>query len=182
MTPIPQRLPQQRQLEIPRRSSDIVDLVQTGDTVHQSLSRTKRLSKFSSVNDNNRRNSLNLIKTARSQEDELGDDNRSKLRGVIENRPSQQQQQPTHHYAKHTNSMREIKSSRLNGILPDSGNMIRSKLMSNGSGIRGVGQDSSVNFVRPLKTSTALCLADLRAKPIGNQLPKIMVLIKILIS
>lgn len=50
----------------PRRVSDVLDLVvQTGDTVHQSLSRTKRLSKYTSMNDNNnRRNSLNFVKTS----------------------------------------------------------------------------------------------------------------------
>jgi hypothetical protein len=49
-----------------RRVSDVLDLVvQTGDTVHQSLSRTKRLSKYTSMNDNNnRRNSLNFVKTS----------------------------------------------------------------------------------------------------------------------
>lgn len=51
-----------------RASTDVLDLVvQTGDTVHQSLSRTKRLSKYASMNDNNsRRNSLNFIKTSSS--------------------------------------------------------------------------------------------------------------------
>lgn len=60
-----------------RYVSDVLDLVvQTGDTVHQSLSKTKRLSKYTSMNDNNnRRNSLNFIKTTPSNGPSSKDDN-----------------------------------------------------------------------------------------------------------
>ena len=59
-----------------RYVSDMLDLVvQTGDTVHQSLSKTKRLSKYTSMNDNNRRNSLNIIKTTPSNGPSSKDDN-----------------------------------------------------------------------------------------------------------
>lgn len=65
-----------------RRASDAFDMldsvVQTGDTVHSSLSRTKRLSKYSSMNDNNnRRNSLNLVKSTSHMNDDDQLDNQS---------------------------------------------------------------------------------------------------------
>ena len=68
------------------------------DSIHHSLSRTKRLSKYSSMNENHRRTSLTFSRTKNV-------------------------------YTKHTSSMKEIKSRE--------------------------------SFVRPLKTSTQLCLTEL---------------------
>lgn len=74
---------------------------------------------------------------------------------------------PPLHYAKHTNSMREVKSTKTTsngGFLMDTGDSIRSKLMNNGSLSRAT-VDNSMNFVRPLKTSTAVCLNEVRGRP-----------------
>lgn len=54
----------------------------------------------------------------------------------------------------------------------ETGDTIRSKLLSNSRGMNDnqalTGQDSSVNFVRPLKTSTAVCLTNLKSRSGGG--------------
>lgn len=81
-------------------------------------------------------------------------------------------------YAKHANSLKDIKPNKMgtstsnSGYLMDMGDSIRSKLFSNGSSSRAAAAvaattsnvDSSMNFTRPLKTSTAVCLNDLRGR------------------
>lgn len=74
------------------------------------------------------------------------------------------------HYAKHANSMREVKPTKIGGgaYLMETGDTIRAKLISNSRAALEnaalTGQDNSVNFVRPLKTSTAVCLANLKSR------------------
>ena len=109
----------------------------------------------------------------------------SSLPSMLEGRTAQQQQglnslvsfssssSAASHYAKHANSMREVKPTKIGGgYLMDTGDTIRSKLLSNSRGTHDnqalTGQDSSVNFVRPLKTSTAVCLTNLKSRSGGD--------------
>jgi hypothetical protein len=110
----------------------------------------------------------------------------SSLPSMLEGRLTAQQQQGLNsqmsssssssaasHYAKHANSMREVKPTKIGGgYLMETGDTIRSKLLSNSRGMHDnqalTGQDSSVNFVRPLKTSTAVCLTNLKSRSGGD--------------
>jgi hypothetical protein len=140
--------------------------------------KTKRLYKYSSMNENHRRTSLASplqakINSASKQQ--------KKAQLLQQDHLLQQQQQQQQHqqaipmiktyYSKHTNSMKEIKSSLLNSAnmrrascLGDDANL-RAKLMNidNNQQYRG-NETNSIHFVRPLKTSTAVCLTDLTRK------------------
>lgn len=81
-------------------------------------------------------------------------------------------------YAKHANSLKDIKpTANKMAALMDTDQSIRSKLLSNSSSSRiataaaaATSGDNSVNFTRPLKTSTAVCLSDLRGR-MANETP-----------
>lgn len=116
---------------------------------YQSNSKTKKLSKFSSMNDNNRRSSL-------SNED------------AIENSKSPNQVAVRTVYAKHTSSMKESKSAALRRMaaLDEEANH-KLKLLNSRDNhqtksiIMNDTTASSFQFHRPLKTSTAMCLPEL---------------------
>lgn len=140
-------------------------LIQKGDAPHQSLSRTKRLSKYTSMSNENRRNSLNLVKTRRNDVDAVEADTQAVELYELRSKSNENNlaDKPPHHYAKHTNSMKEIKSSRLNSFDNDD---IRSRISNSRNPNNN--DNSTMNFAKPLKTSTALCLPDLTDKRLSS--------------
>ena len=141
--------------------------------------RIKRLYKYSSMNENHRRTSI-----ASPLQLKLNSASKQKKKSQQEQLPPpppQQQQVQLNagvktYYSKHTSSMKEIKSNLLNSAnmrrascLGDDAN-IRAKLLSNNmmshqqQGRQSSKGSDSMQFVRPLKTSTAVCLTDLTRK------------------
>ena len=152
-------------------------------TISSGYSRTsKRLSKYASLNENHRRVSLNLAKGnsnnyVNMMAQPILKQSNEKVGSTSSSSSSASTSKPT--YAKHTSSMKEIKSSNHNQYrrashLDDDTNF-KSKLANtrNMNDIKHQHQQqqmdetNSIHFLRPLKTSTALCLADLTRKHKG---------------
>lgn len=104
----------------------------------------KKLSKFCSVNDNQRRSSLN------NEQDNIKSTSRVQVRTV---------------YAKHTSSMKESKSVALRRLSATDEDSNKLKLLNSRDNHQTKSiidtTTSSFQFHRPLKTSTQLCLPDL---------------------
>lgn len=138
--------------------------------------KTKRLYKYSSMNENHRRTSL-----ASPLQAKINSASKQQRKAQHQHEQLLQLQQANvnpsvkTYYSKHTNSMKEIKSNLINSAnmrrascLGDDPNF-RAKLMlnyndaQNNQQYRG-NETNSIHFVRPLKTSTAVCLTDLTRK------------------
>jgi hypothetical protein len=131
------------------------------DSYH-SLSKTKRLSKFASMNENQRRNSLTMRfsnKNLNNYFDLQSNENNTNKNTL----------------AKYTHSMKEIKANESSGrrLSCLENNEIKKKLMSDNaasktSSTNNKNESSTINFMKPLKTSTAVCLTDLTRKQIST--------------
>ena len=139
-----------------------------GNEIYQNMfiSRSKRLSKYSSMNENHRRVSI-----------ATSIPNRKSQLQPIQIQPAGVNPPTKNYYTKHTGSMKEIKSNYANNsrrTLDDDN--IRNKLLKNSNQnliARHPNMDetntNSIHFVRPLKTSTAVCLTDLTRAPNQEQ-------------
>ena len=129
---------------------------------YQMMTKTKKLSKFSSMNENHRRSSL----SAESEFDfpplSCGNETKEAAAAAAYNRIPVKTV-----YAKHTSSMKEPRSAALRRMSALEEEKTKLKMFNSRdlhqtkSVIMNDTAASSVQFHRPLKTSTALCLADL---------------------
>ena len=167
--------------------------------------RNKRLYKYSSMNENHRRTSLaspiqsRINSASKQQRKQLVAQQQQQQQQQLQLQQAEQQAVPLkNYYSKHTNSMKEIKSNLMSSAnmrrascLGNDDANIRAKLLTNNAvnshqmrlqqqqqqyKMNDTSSVNSMQFVRPLKTSTAVCLTDLTRKRTPSQQQEQMLL------